>query len=81
MHLVIGEKPFVAVNCGAISKELIESEFFGYVKGAFTGVDRDKKGCMECANGGILFLDEVGELPLSAQVKLLRALQDGIYIK
>ncbi len=70
-------KPFVAVNCGAIPKELIESEFFGYAKGAFTGADRNKKGFMECANKGILFLDEVGELPLSAQVKLLRALQDG----
>jgi len=68
---------FVAVNCGGIPQELVESELFGYVKGAFTGADAAKPGLFETAHGGTLFLDEVGELPLSAQVKLLRVLQDG----
>jgi len=69
--------PFVAVNCGAIPAELVEAEFFGYVKGAFTGAVRDAKGYLESADGGTLFLDEIGELPLQAQVKLLRAVQEG----
>ena len=70
------EAPFVAVNCGAIPAELMESEFFGHVKGSFTGAVRDKPGLFQSAHGGTLFLDEIGELPLTMQVKLLRAIQD-----
>ncbi len=68
--------PFIAVNCGAIPSELMESEFFGHVKGSFTGATGDKKGLFDAANGGTLFLDEVADLPLSMQVKLLRAIQE-----
>jgi two-component system response regulator PilR (NtrC family) len=68
--------PFVPVNCGAIPENLMESEFFGYRKGAFTGAEHDKSGFFQAANGGTLFLDEVAEIPLAMQVKLLRAIQE-----
>jgi DNA-binding NtrC family response regulator len=70
-------KAFQVVNCGAIPSELVESEIFGHIKGAFTGATRDHTGHFEAAHGGTLFLDEIGELPLAAQVKLLRAVQEG----
>jgi two-component system response regulator HydG len=70
------QKPFVAIDCGALSKDLAASELFGHVKGAFTGAITDKKGQFEVANGGTLFLDEVGNLSYEVQVKLLRALQE-----
>lgn len=68
--------PFIPVNCGAIPENLMESEFFGYRKGAFTGADSDRDGFFQTANGGTLFLDEVADLPLAMQVKLLRAIQE-----
>jgi two-component system response regulator PilR (NtrC family) len=70
------DQPFIAVNCGAIPENLMESEFFGYKKGAFTGADRDRDGFFQAAHGGTLFLDEVADLPLAMQVKLLRAIQE-----
>ncbi len=70
------EGAFIAVNCGAIPENLMESEFFGYKKGAFTGANQDKEGMFQAANGGTLFLDEVADLPLTMQVKLLRAIQE-----
>jgi two-component system response regulator PilR (NtrC family) len=70
------ERPFVPVNCGAIPETLMESEFFGYKKGAFTGAEQDRDGFFQAANGGTLFLDEVADLPLAMQVKLLRAIQE-----
>src|SRR5580765_3446970 len=70
------EQPFIAVNCGAIPENLMESEFFGYKKGAFTGADADRDGFFQAANGGTLFLDEVADLPLPMQVKLLRTIQE-----
>jgi two-component system response regulator PilR (NtrC family) len=71
-----GDGAFIAVNCGAIPENLMESEFFGYKKGAFTGANQDKEGMFQAANGGTLFLDEVADLPLLMQVKLLRAIQE-----
>ena len=70
------ERPFIPVNCGAIPTELMESEFFGHTKGSFTGAVSDKEGLFQAANGGSLFLDEVADLPLHMQVKLLRAIQE-----
>jgi two-component system response regulator AtoC len=73
------EQAFVSVHCGAIPADLLESELFGYVKGAFTGADKDRPGLLKLADGGTLFLDEIGEMPLPMQVKLLRVLQEGTF--
>ncbi len=73
------DKPFVPINCGGIPENLVESEFFGHKKGAFTGASMDKKGMLETAHGGTVFLDEVGELSLPMQVKLLRAVQERVF--
>lgn len=81
VHLLspLSQKPFVAINCGALSPELIESELFGHTKGAFTGANKPRAGVFEQAEGGTLFLDEVTEMPLDQQVKLLRVLESGEY--
>jgi two-component system response regulator PilR (NtrC family) len=70
------DKPFMSINCGAMPEQLLESELFGHQKGSFTGAHADKKGLMELADGGTFFLDEIGETPLSVQVKMLRVLQE-----
>ncbi len=72
-------KPFIPINCGGIPENLVESEFFGHKKGAFTGATQDKKGLLEAGHGGTVFLDEVGELSLPMQVKLLRAVQERVF--
>lgn len=75
------QKPFIALNCAAIPENIIESELFGYRRGAFTGADRDKLGLFEAADGGTLFLDEINNASLTLQAKLLRALQDGAFFR
>ena len=72
------DKPFLAINCGAIPEHLLESELFGYEKGAFTGANQQKKGKFELANNGTLFLDEIGDLSLELQTKLLRVLENQV---
>src|SRR5690348_4601174 len=73
--------PFIAVNCGAIPEGTIDSELFGHEKGSFTGAHDARKGYFEVSNGGTIFLDEVGDLPLNTQVRLLRVLETGEFIK
>src|SRR4029078_12781796 len=75
------KNPFIPVNCGAISPQLIESEVFAHEKGSFTGAVREHKGYFERANGGTLFLDEITEMPVELQVKLLRVLEEGTFMR
>ncbi len=75
------DKAFVALNCSAFSKDLLESELFGHKAGSFTGATKDKKGLIEEAKGGTLFLDEIGEMPIELQPKILRLLENGTYIR
>ncbi len=75
------KQPFIAVNCAAFSKELLENELFGHKAGAFTGAIKDTKGILEEANGGTVFLDEIGEMPIDLQAKLLRVLETGQFLK
>ena len=76
-HSARGGNPFVAVNCGALTESLLESELFGHVRGSFTGAVSDKKGLFEQAHGGVIFLDEIGETTPAVQVRLLRSLEEG----
>ncbi|RZI97199.1 MAG: sigma-54-dependent Fis family transcriptional regulator [Variovorax sp.] len=76
-HSSRAERPFVAINCAAIPKELLESELFGHVRGAFTGATGDRPGCFRAADGGVLLLDEIGDMAPNVQAKILRALQEG----
>jgi transcriptional regulator with GAF, ATPase, and Fis domain len=75
------KKPLITVNCGAIPEGIIESELFGHERGSFTGASEQRKGYFELADGGTIFLDEIGELPLPAQVKFLRVLENGEFLK
>ena len=74
-------KPLITVNCGAIPEGIIESELFGHERGSFTGASEQRKGYFELADGGTIFLDEIGELPLAAQVKFLRVLENGEFLR
>src|SRR5512141_1414719 len=73
--------PMITVNCGAIPEGIFESEIFGHVRGAFTSADRTRKGYFEMADGGTIFLDEIGEMPLEAQAKILRVIEMGQFMK
>src|ERR1700721_1707473 len=83
IHSLSGRKhnPFIAVNCGAIPEGTIDSELFGHEKGSFTGAHEGRKGYFESVNGGTIFLDEIGELPMGTQARLLRVLESGEYIR